>query len=321
MLNAVQFASSKSVATNGMLKSAMFNEKGERKGYSEFKRDAKAITDISNDTWLRVEYDCAVMGAVNGEKFRSYRENADIYEYWLYLETTSLHPREQHLSLVGNIYRIGDPEGDACHPQNGFNCGCGSEQVDSMYLEENGLSARTNEEAKEDLANHVPPQFRYNAADQGILPREGHSYFKALPSANEANGETFGITGISAQKTKLAAKGLHLMVETLHKWKHEYKSNVQGDITFQNENTLTNITFNNSSFKTIQKHPQGFDELAETVTKPTEIWSRWQNVHEQQVTLRNYIRKNYIVQTTDGVITDAFLIDNVNRFRIGVILP
>lgn len=323
MLNSVQFAAAKSVAVNGMMKTQLFKDDGVRKGFSAFKNDCKAITDITNETWLRTEYDTAVRQAVSGQQFISYREDADLYPYWVYLETTSEHPREEHLDLVGNVYRIGDPEGDMVFPPNGFNCfkkgmfvrtkdgnkpienitkndfiltrkgykkviavinsgiktvygihfdndiyrhtfycslgheiytkelgfiaiqdldlsqeytliniengetkfkisineygnddetfdlkvsgeseyfvnnilvhncSCGSEQVDDEYLKENGKSVRTNAEAKEDLENGVPAQFRFNPADQGICPKEGHSYFQALPNANSADGSMF----------------------------------------------------------------------------------------------------------------------------------
>lgn len=192
-LNAVQFSSAKSVAVNKLMKEELFDSDSVRKGYSAFKRDVKEVTNIVNDTWLRTEYDTAVRQAVAGQQFISYRENTDIYPYWVYLETTSEHPREEHLVLVGNIYRIGDPEGDEIFPPNGFNCSCGSEQIDDQYLDENNKSVRTNSEAKEDLENGVPEQFRFNPADQGILPKEGHSYFMALPNANEAYGDLFNI--------------------------------------------------------------------------------------------------------------------------------
>ena len=53
---------------------------------------------------------------------------------------------------------------------------------------------------------------------------------------------------------------------------------------------------------------------------PQECWSYWQDPKTQLVVLRNYIKDNFVVQTVDGIITDAFLVDNVHRFRKGVIL-
>lgn len=318
MQNSTQFAAAKSVAQNKMLKELLFDDKGVRRGYSEFKRDAKAVTDVFNETWLRVEYDTGVRMAVSGDQFRAYREDADVYPYWVYLETTSANPRIEHLELVGNIYRIGDADSDAVFPPGSWNCSCGSEQLDDKYLDENNKYFRTNEEAADDL-QYIDPQFRINPADGGILPKSGHSYFQALSSANEADGSTFGITGNSAQPTKLRAVGLHLVVQKLHEWKLKHHSD-HDTITFQCEPLLTNVEWNGKSFHNIRNHPEGFDQLEETITSPDEVWAAWRNATEQKEVLRNYIRGNYVVQTDDGKIVNAYLVDNVSRFRKGVIV-
>jgi len=129
MLNSCQFSASKSLAESKMLQSLVFDEDKVRKGYSEFKADAKKVTDIFQETWLRTEYDTSVRQAVAGEQFKRYKEDSDIFPYWKYLETTSQHPREEHLLLVGNIYKIGDPEGDLIYPPNGFNCVPGNTKI------------------------------------------------------------------------------------------------------------------------------------------------------------------------------------------------
>lgn len=319
MANAAQFSSAKSVAVNGMMKSALFDEGGVRKGFSKFKADCRGITDIVNDVWLRTEYDTSVKMAVSGDMFRAYREDADLYPYWIYLETTSENPRETHLELVGNVYRIGDPEGDAVFPSSDWNCNCGSEQIDDQYLKENDKSVRTNDEAKEDLENHVNPQFRFNAADSGILPKEGHSYFQALPNANDANGETFGITGNTAQPTKLRAMGMHNMVETIHRLRHEHHSTAD-TITFQCPKLLTNILWDNKSFHNVAKNSAGFDKLADTVTNPDEVFSYWANPQKQTDVYRNYLKGNYAVTTLNGHIENAWLLDNINSKRKGVLI-
>lgn len=664
ILNSTQFASAKSVAQNKMLKELLFDSNGVRKNYSAFKKDAKAVTDVFNTTWLRTEYDLGVRCAASGEMFRGFKENADIYPMWVYLQTTSSNPRIEHLELVGNIYRIGDPDGDSVFPPGGWNCfdketeiytkrgyikfenltendvvftldpkskqpewqkpikcikqihkgeminieannfsclvtpnhsmlvyksgdrhkknnhlklieakdikgddkiyktinwisdhkktiligskewdchafskfmawylsegsvtkrgenyyqisikqekkeyweilksdlketplrlgigknnitindvelgkylmcfgkshekyipseikelskeclelfidryvkgdghiqkgkinengylrkdiqvlfssselmihdlselvmkigksctkaihykkgkevkhhngiyssnydmhkltislnnyftvqkkhiktieyndfvycvevpkyhtllvsrrgkiywsgncSCGAEQIDQQYLDENNTNPRTSEQASEDLQNHVDPQFRFDPSISGILPKSGHSYFQALPSANDADGSTFGITDISAQKTKLSAKGMHQLVELFHTWKIKYHSNGIDEVTFQCEPLLTNITFNHKSLVAIAKHANGTDQLADTITAPSEVWSRWVDVDTQQNVIRCYIKGNYAVETFNGVITDAYLVNNINRFRKGVII-
>jgi hypothetical protein len=318
MLNVSQFSAAKSVAVNKLMKEQLFDEDGVRKGFSRFKADCKGVTDIVNEVWFRTEYDTSVRMAVAGEQFRSYRDDKDIFPYWIYLETTSANPRESHLELVGNIYRIGDAEGDAVFPPGSWNCSCGSEQIDDQYLDENNKSARTNEEAEEDL-QHIDPQFRTNPADSALLPKEGHSYFQALPSANDANGETFGITGTTSKPSKLAAKGLHLVLQQADAWKLKYHYD-HNSITFQSEKLLSNVVLTNHAIVTISNHANDVDKLPETIENFDECWSRWTNVKEQKDVLRNYIKGNYVVSTKNGVITDAISVDNVNKYRLGCIL-
>lgn len=320
MLNTCQFSAAKSVAINGMIKAQLFDEDGVRKGFSKFKSDCKEITDIVNETWFRTEYDSGVRQAVAGDMFRSFKDDADIYEYWQYLETTSANPRDSHLALVGNIYRIGDPEGDSVFPPGGWNCGCGAEQVDQQFLDENNKSARTTQEAAEDLENHVDQQFRFDPSKEGILPKTGHSYFQALPDANSANGETFGITNTTAQKTKLSAKGMHQLVELFHTWRIKYHSNGIDEVTFQCKPLLSNVVFNHKSLVAIAKHAFGTDNLADTIIDPSEVWSKWIDPNTQKDVKRYYLKGNYCVETVNGIVIDAHYVDNINRFRSGVII-
>lgn len=312
MLNTCQFSAAKNNAeVNALIQEKTFQD-GERASFSTFKKEASQITDIFNETWLRTEYDTSGRQAVAAEKFRGYREDSDLYPYWRYLRTISLNPRDEHLRLVGRIFRIGDYEGDQVFPPDGFNCGCGSEQLYDL----NGETLSKGS----DYINDVDPQFRFNPADQGIMPKESHSYFEVLPNANAGNGELFGITGREANKSKLAAKGLHAVMEIYKGWQDKYHQDTQHNIVFQNKATYTNVKFGNTALHTIQKHSAGFEELADTVTKANEVWSYWQDPDKQLISCRNYIRGNYVVQTVSGIVTDGFLIDNVNRYRKGVII-
>jgi len=113
---------------------------------------------------------------------------------------------------------------------------------------------------------------------------------------------------------------LHNFIEAWQEWKLKYHTNEHGEIIFQCERLLTNIVFNQHSFHSIKNHLKGFEHLPDTVMTPQECWSYWQDPKTQLVVLRNYIKDNFVVQTVDGIITDAFLVDNVHRFRKGVIL-
>lgn len=309
MLNAAQFSAAKSLSESKMIQSLLYRD-GKRQDYSSFKAEAKEVTDVFNETWLRTEYDSSVRNAVAGEQFRRYRDDQSAYPYWEYLLTTSLHPRDEHLRLVGKIFQIGDPEGDLVFPPDGWNCGCGSRQVSDLEGRELAKGS--------DYIDDVDPQFRFNPADSGILPKNSHSYHEALATANEANGHTFGVSSKSG-KTTLAAKGMHMMLDKWHDWHHEYHSD-HNSITFQNQETYANVILTQKAFNEIKNHPQGFEQLADTIGKPQEIWSNWVNASEQKAVNRVYIKDNYCVWTTDGVITDARQMLDVNSARKGVLI-
>lgn len=113
---------------------------------------------------------------------------------------------------------------------------------------------------------------------------------------------------------------LHHFVTLMDKWKHEYPGDKLGEIIFRNEKLLTNVFFNSKSFQAVHKYPKGAEQLPETIEHPDSVWSFWANPKEQKDVIRHYIKGNYVVKTLNGNITDAYLVDNINRFRKGCIL-
>ena len=192
MLNAAQFSSAKEATKSKLMQGALRNGEGEMQSFSKFEKDASKIADIVNETWLRTEYESCRRQAIQGEQFRQLQEDKDLYPYWVYHGVMDDRERDEHVVLEGLVFKIGDPEGDACYPQNGWNCRCSAESVDDQYLEENKLKALTNEEAKGYLESDVDQQFRTNPAIQGTLPNTG-SYFETMGSANEGNAKLFNL--------------------------------------------------------------------------------------------------------------------------------
>lgn len=225
MLNSAQFSSSKSVAVNKLMKEALFDENGVRKGYSAFKRDAKEITDIVNSTWLRTEYDTSVRQAVAGQQFISYRENADVYPFWVYLETTSEHPREEHLTLVGNVYRIGSPESDEVFPPNGFNC----LPKGSLILTSNGWEEIQNLQV-----------------NQAVIGGSGNKCNTTIVHKNFYNGQIYGIV----KKNNIVFYTKNHRIMTIEGWKRADCINA-GDIVAdlcEEGNSNTMITYINNCY-------------------------------------------------------------------------
>jgi len=326
MLNAAQFSAAKSAAEAKLMQVEVFGKDGVVRTYPEFEKAAKQITDISQKTWLRVEYESQRRQCVMGEQFRQMMEDKDLYPYWIYKGVMDDRERPEHVELEGKVFRIGEPEGDDCFPPGDWNCRCEGEAVDDDYLDEKGLKPVSREEAKQLLEENVDEQFRSNPAIDGTMPSTG-SYFEVLGSANDANAGMFGLDDIESDSELegLAAKGLHHLLEVVHEWRKNEPVNKAGDIIFQHKPTLTNVRFTNNSLHTVQQHSRGFENIPATIKAPDEVWASWQDPGRQRVVLRNYIKfgkTSYVVQTRDGVIVDAFAESKrgANKYRKGVIV-
>jgi len=325
MQNAYQFSASRNAEIAKEMQSAVFDSKGTIKPFSQYKKDAAQIAEINNEVHLRVEYETCRKGAVMGERFRQIESLKDYYPYWVYKGEMDGREREEHIELEGKVYKVGDPAGDAVFPPNGFNCRCDGVSIDNDEIEGKGYNISTSKEAEEDLKNEVDPQFRFNPAHQGMLPKEG------ITNGNTFNADIFGLNKPNADSDPegfssrlLAATGLHQVMAIVDDWKDKYTTDKKGNVIFQNNDTYTNVILSNISIHNIQKHPRGFEGLPSTIEKPDEIWGTWEN-EKQTVVLKNYItfgkKISYIVQTKDGVITDAFAVSNgsLSKFRKGVI--
>jgi hypothetical protein len=122
MLNAAQFSAAKSAAEAKLIQAEVFDEKKQVRTYTEFEKAAKQVADISQKTWLRVEYESQRRAIVMGEQFRQMMEDKELYPYWVYKGMMDDRERPEHVELEGKVFRIGDPEGDSCWPPNDWNC-------------------------------------------------------------------------------------------------------------------------------------------------------------------------------------------------------
>lgn len=113
---------------------------------------------------------------------------------------------------------------------------------------------------------------------------------------------------------------LHELLAQVDDWRENYHTNKKGEVVFQNKQLYSNVKFTNMSLHEIQKHPRGFELIPEAIENPDEIWSFWEDPKKQIVTMRNYIKLGYVIQTKDGVIIDAFAVPNskMDRFRKGL---
>lgn len=327
MLNVAQFSAAKNEAETRLMQDQVFDG-GRMKSFDQFSKDVDNldIVHIENEVHLRVEYETCRRNVVQGAVFSKYQEDADLYPYWVWRGRMDMRERPEHVEMEGQVFRIGDKASDQCFPPADWNCRCRGENVDDLYLQENGKFVNSPEQAAVLRDKHVAENFRYNAAIQGPMPNN-HSYFEVNPNANANDHKTFGLEdlGGDVHLHTFAGRGLQYTMALIHEWRRTFHVDARHNIVFQNKDTYTNVRLSDTVISIISKHPRGLDQLPKTIAEPTEIWSAWENIKDQRVTLRNYILAGkvcYIVQTRDGLIANAFAVSRkqANKFRKGVIL-
>lgn len=333
-LNTYQFAAAKDAAICQLLQKNVYDEKGKLRSWSKFRNKADEIVYNPNKVWLRVERDNCARSSIMADRFNDLSRDRDYYPYWRYTGRMDSRERPEHVALEGLIFKIGSPAGDSVFPPGDWNCRCTAEPADDRDLASNGWRVQTEAEAKrwlngvdKDGKEFVDPQFRYNPAKQGMMPKQG-SYFdeSGIRTANDLNSGTFGLSGnIDPELEGYAATMLPNVSVVAEGWREDYHTDKLGNVIFQNKETLSNIWLTDHSLRAIHKHPRGVEALPQVVQHPEEVWSRWENVEDQQVVLRNYLiaghNSTYIVQTRDGAVQDAFLVarSTTNKYRVGTV--
>lgn len=132
----------------------LFDEKGDLRSFSKFKKLALQVSKDYNVKWLQTEYNTAVRSARHAMNYRKWLETEDLYPNLEYMETTASHPRAEHLSYVGTILPIRHKWWDNHMPPSDWNCACsvkptdkdvtpvpGEEDVDPIFHNNPGKTA------------------------------------------------------------------------------------------------------------------------------------------------------------------------------------
>lgn len=334
MTNTFQFAAAKDAAICQLLQKNVYDEKGKLRSWAKFRDKADEIAYQPNRNWLRVERDGSARSSIMADRFTDMYNDRDIYPYWRYRGRMDGRERPEHVALEGLIFRFGSPSGDRVFPPNDWNCRCTADPVDDRDLALNDWRVQTDAEAKrwlngvdENGKAYVDPQFRFNPAQQGMMPKQGRYFDESgIKSVADLNAGKFGLSGnIDPELEGYAATMLPNVTKVVEDWQERYHTDRLGNVIFQNKQLLANIWLTDHSVRNIHKHPRGVEALPQVVTNPEEVWSRWENDETQLVVLRNYFiagkNSTYVVQTRDGAIQDAFLISRstTNKYRIGAV--
>lgn len=137
---------------------------GKLQSWSDFKKDAYAVSGDYNGRWLEAEYHQTVATANMAAKWEDFQRNKDLYPNLKYVTVGDGRVRPEHQAWEGVIRPIDDPWWSTHYPPNDWGCRCDVEQTDEDPTE------------GEPKMDPIKEAFRNNAAQSGkIFQSEAYS--------------------------------------------------------------------------------------------------------------------------------------------------
>lgn len=110
----------------------LFDGSGKLKPFDKWVRDVSSISSHQVGSWLRTEYDTAVLRAHAAADWQEFERNKDIFPNLRWMPTTSPDPEGSHRAYwqTGLTLPIDDPFWNEHHPGDRWNCKCSLEATD-----------------------------------------------------------------------------------------------------------------------------------------------------------------------------------------------
>jgi len=153
-------------------------------GFNEFKKSARDILELYNETYLRAEYNSAIAQGRTASQWQEIQRDKAALPMLTYHTVGDAVVRPTHRELDQITRPVDDKFWDVHMPPNGWNCRCDVLQSD--------------DEVKTDLRGFktpedVPEIFRFNAGKERIIFSEKHPYFKIAPQDKDFARINFGL--------------------------------------------------------------------------------------------------------------------------------
>ena len=152
----------------------LIGEDGKLRSYEEWRKAVAPIASHHVGSWLRTEYDTAVIRAHQAADWREFEHNKDIFPNLEWMPTTSPSPEAGHAAFWGKpvILPVDDPFWQEHRPGDRWNCKCSLEPTDTTVLHLND----------DELAEAAKPEHRAQRGLEGDPARKGlitdkHPYY------------------------------------------------------------------------------------------------------------------------------------------------
>lgn len=135
---------------------------------AEYIREVEKINTRYNRTWLSTERDTAIAGAQMAASWTRFGEDSTLK----YITVGDSQVRPGHRKLNGVKKKKIHPFWKTYYPPNGYKCRCDVTETEG---------AETNDKFIRPF--DVPPMFKTNLAEQGLIFPKNHPYYKGVPKA------------------------------------------------------------------------------------------------------------------------------------------
>ena len=175
-LNAVKhaneiFAAFKTHAMGKSMASKLLDDNGNLKPFDKWMKDISSISSHHVGSWLKTEYNTAVLRAHNAADWRSFMENKDIMPNLRWMPTTSPDAEAVHRGYWEKklTLPVEHPFWNKHHPGDRWNCKCSLESTDDPASPDDVLDDLPIEPAQRGLEN--------NPGKDGKMFNDTHPYF------------------------------------------------------------------------------------------------------------------------------------------------
>lgn len=128
--NLFKFSGAKTYQEIKEMNDALYDDKGKKLSYEDFREKVMAIHKDYNENYLRTEFETTETSCRRASEWQEFKENADIMPNLKYVTAGDERVRESHRILDGVVKPINDPFWLQNYPPNGYRCRCYAEQTD-----------------------------------------------------------------------------------------------------------------------------------------------------------------------------------------------
>ena len=283
--NVYQFSVAKNFTQMRTLTSALIDENGHTRSFSDFMTEASKIDKKFNVDYLRAEYDTAINSAEMASHWVRFKQMGD--PMLRYVTVGDERVRASHEAMNGIQRPMSDPIWDKIYPPNGWNCRC-------TVIATSG-AATPDKQIR--MPWDVPPLFQTNLAKTGMLWPKGHPYFRQNPTHTPSEPlskiELEAIPHINVEESSYITLDYHALKIQVHP--------LQTDSEF-----LKNIVV------ALRAMDYGFKEIK---LLPEITLQRDQDINEYIASKKRFLPKDFVPPVSWAKSPDAIIDGNVYELK------